>query len=432
MISYKEALSLATGLELNSNKQIHGFVIDSRFCKPGYIFFAIKGANVDGHDFAQDALQNGAELIVCEREIPDTPKDKCVIVDKIEDIVSKTLKLIIESSRLEHRIAITGSVGKTTTKYWLSQVLSSKHPTFFSDGNLNTIYGHLLGIQGLTESDRIGIFECGTSSPGEISQLSEIIKPNIAILLNVYDAHIGNYDSFDSLLQEKLSIAQHITQDGVVICDYELLNHLHGRKIITVGFDPNADITINANTISVFGQDICLSNAYHRHQMYIIGVICAVLHHIGDDVNEYINTLNILKPVSGRGDEIKAIVQGKNITVVNDSYNASPASMLSAIENSNCNVAVLGQMLALGYKEIEYHKTIAAHLGKFKQVYFVGDTELHELFMHNTNTQCYTEYSDELVNDVMSNLSDQDRILVKGSHATNVWKIVDVLNGVGD
>ena len=69
MISYKEALSLATGLELNSNKPIHGFAIDSRFCKPGYIFFAIKGANVDGHDFAKDALDNGAELIVCEREI---------------------------------------------------------------------------------------------------------------------------------------------------------------------------------------------------------------------------------------------------------------------------------------------------------------------------------------------------------------------------
>lgn len=396
--------------------------VDSRKCQKNDVFFAMRGDNLDGHDFVSEAVKNGASLAIVERDIAEVDCDKYIVVDDVKAVIISITKQVLSLSSLRHRICITGSVGKTTTKYWLSEVLARKHDVFFPFGNLNTLYGNFLASMHLKKNADIGVFEVGSSCFGEIAIISETLQPTIAILLNIYDSHIGNYKNKEDLIREKLSIVHGLDDDGILIVDNTLKQFVH-RKCITVGFESDSDIFVEDTCIRAFGFQYHIQNALYKHQMYIIGVIIAVIHCVGDDVSDYIETINNLTPVVGRGSVSKYSIDHKNITVVNDAYNASPTSMFTALQNTKCNIAIIGQMLELGEYELMYHEMLPQYLYKFNMIYFVGDRRLFNIFRCLENVKCFPNVDDDLRRCILSDISDGDSIFVKGSNSTGVWKI---------
>lgn len=424
--------------------------IDTRAIKDKDIFIALKGENFNANEFVEEASKKGASIcIIDEIRFEKAELSKNTTVIKVKDTKRALLELAkFYIKKLNLRVvAITGSTGKTSTKDLLAAVLSSKFKVFKTIGNFNNEIGLPLMIFKLDKSYDVAVLEMGMSDFSEIHNLCEVAKPNIAIITNVGMSHIENLKTRENILKAKMEITDYFNEDSVLIVnsDNDLLEGITSSnyKLVKTGIDSEADfkacsLNIEESKVSfnlIENGDLISNrmevNVPGRHNILnsLLAVACARV--MGMNYNEIAEGFKKLEVTSMRLD----IVKGGKFTIINDCYNASPDSMLAAIDVL-CNVsgiskiAILGTMRELGDNAFKAHKEVAEYaklkkidllitLGEFNEAYKEGFNDINKY-------RSFETYS-EVISYLEGILSENDVVLIKASRYMKFESIVSEL-----
>ncbi|WP_341818544.1 UDP-N-acetylmuramoyl-tripeptide--D-alanyl-D-alanine ligase [Wolbachia endosymbiont (group B) of Ennomos erosarius] len=420
---------------------------DTRSIKKDDLFIALKGKNFDGHNFLHEAfLKGAAAAIVSEGKYKSFP---LVIVQDtlkaLHDMASYYIRNVLVDAKV---IAITGSVGKTTTKDMLHTVLLQYGVSHANEGNLNNNIGLPLTILKAPKNCQYLILEMGMNKAGEIKELSKISNPNIAVITNIEPAHTENFSSLFDVAQAKLEILYGMKNNGTLILNrdnkyYDYLSSHANRNVISFGKDKNAEVCLldlirnddglNLKIRLSDNQTInCNLRVQGEHFACSLLVAAAVVQSLGLDLSKLPLALKNFSVTKGRGNIHKVKYNKKYIHLIDDSYNASPTSMKTAIKtlstySNQRKVALLGDMLELGDKSIEFHTDLVKIIteNNIDKVYTVGKSmlELHELLPDNIRGAHFND-SNQLKSDLANIIQNNDAILVKGSQGMKMDLIV--------
>ena len=453
----------------DKNLSITGIAIDSRSTQPGDLFIALssnpgprfggtpllskevlpkemrpKEAR-DGHDFLEAAIKAGAKAVMVDREV-----HSAVPMLSVSDTLEGLWQLA-QAARTRNQgriIALTGSSGKTTLRFWLETILrtlltsSARHRVHASRESLNNHWGVPLSLCRMPAHADYSLFEIGTNHPGEMQPLAELVSPDLALVLNILPAHIGNFASMLALREEKLSITRGLKPGGTLILPWDLGPACHkkiaqeGYQVLSFGTDPRADVhgTISTQQTThldngaviqakVLGQELELEIPFvGRHRLESVLASLAVLAVLELDLPEALAGFRLLQLPPGRGKQI----QLGAITLIDDSYNANPVSMrlaLEALEGSReagRKIALLGEMHELGETGAAAHREIAKHCGAMDLVLTFG-AGFQELAMGSAHQAHYDRVEDFDLGAFIAELQPGDQILVKGSNRV-FWK----------
>ncbi|MGL9717583.1 MAG: UDP-N-acetylmuramoyl-tripeptide--D-alanyl-D-alanine ligase [Wolbachia sp.] len=420
---------------------------DTRSIKKGDLFIALKGKNFDGHDFLHEAfLKGAAAAIVSEDKYRNLPL--IVVQDTLKalhNMASYYVKNVFVNAKV---IAITGSIGKTTTKDMLHTVLSQYGVSHVNEGNLNNNIGLPLTILKAPENCQYLILEMGMNKAGEIEELSKISNPDIAVITNIEPAHIENFSSLFDIAQAKLEVLYGMKNNGTLVLNrdnkyYDYLSLHADRNVVSFGKDKNTtvcllDLIRNDDGLNL---KIRLNNDHiincnlpvqGEHFAYSVLAVAAVVQSLGLDVSKLPLVLENFSVTKGRGSVHKAKYNGKYVHLIDDSYNASPASMKAAIRtlgiySNQRKVALLGDMLELGDESVIFHTKLLDFVVEHNvnKVYTVGKfmLELHGLLPGNIKGTHFND-SNQLKSDLANIVQDNDVILVKGSRGMRMDLVV--------
>jgi UDP-N-acetylmuramoyl-tripeptide--D-alanyl-D-alanine ligase len=375
-----------TGGELLSGKPeftFSGVSIDTRSLQPGDLFFAIRGPNNDGHRFVETALEKGAAgSVVDESYSLPSPCPEGKFLLRVND-THKALKDLAGVVRLRWAgslVAITGSMGKTTTKEFAAQVLESEFSIYRSPGNLNNLFGLPLALFGLREENRIGIFEMGMSAPGEIAEMCRIARPDIGIITNVAPVHLQFFPSVDAIAEAKGELAAGLPADGLLIYNRDdvrvrkIAESFKG-EILSIGFEEGAAVQARGPRITGLAEtrfelviegksreaSIPLAGS-HFVRNALPGIALAI--HFGVPPERIREHLNHLHQASMRGQVLQL---ERGFTIIDDSYNSNPQALMQMIETLcripefGRRILVAGEMLELGPAAEELHYGCGRH-----------------------------------------------------------------------
>ncbi|MGL9761152.1 MAG: UDP-N-acetylmuramoyl-tripeptide--D-alanyl-D-alanine ligase [Wolbachia sp.] len=428
------------GREVGSCNLVHSSNIstDTRSIKEGDVFIALKGKNFDGHDFLHEAFLKGAAAAVVSeskyRNLPlivvqDTPK-------ALHDIASYYVRNVLVNAKV---IAITGSVGKTTTKDMLHTVLSQYGVSHVNEGNLNNNIGLPLTVLKAPESCQYLILEMGMNKAGEIKELSKISNPDIAVITNVEPAHVENFSLLLDIAQAKLEVLYGMKNNGTLVLNrdnkyHDYLSSHANRDVISFGKDRSATVHLLGLIRNNGGLNLkirlnnnliidCSLHAQGEHFAYSVLAVAAVVQILGLDLSKLPFALENFSVTKGRGSVHKAKYNGKNVYLIDDSYNANPTSMKAAIRtlgtySNQRKVALLGDMLELGNESVAFHTKLLDFIVEcgVSKVYTVGKfmLELHRLLPSNIKGTHFNDHN-QLKSDLANIVQNNDVILVKGS-----------------
>lgn len=445
-----QEIAKATQGRVNGGFEVNGISIDTRTLKKGDLFIALKGPNFDGHDFVAQAFQKGAAGLLGERDLPGKPS----IV--VQDSMAALLDLAKASRARCHGkiLAVTGSVGKTSTKEMLIHSLSCFGSVHASIGNLNNHWGVPLSLARMPESSNFGVYELGMNHAGEIEPLSLLVKPEMAIITWVAAAHLEFFSSVADIAKAKAEIFAGLQPGGTALLpmDNEHIDLLKSiakaravEKIMTFGAGSAADIRLLEYSALAEGGLVAAQykgkqvgyriGASGRHlAMNSLAVLGAILN-LGLDVDKALAALSQFQALAGRGKkQIIDLPKGSKIELIDEAYNASPASMQAALQTSAEDkpagrlIAVLGDMRELGPTSEELHRSLSAHLKGFHKVYLCGPymKSLWEELPEGIRGY-YAEQSTDLIAPLMDDIKAGDRILIKGSLGTKMAPIVEAI-----
>jgi UDP-N-acetylmuramoyl-tripeptide--D-alanyl-D-alanine ligase len=427
--------------------------IDTRAIKDKDIFIAIKGENFNANDFVIEASKQGASIcIVDEIKFEEAQLNKKTSVIKVADTKKALLELAkFYINKLNLKVVgITGSTGKTSTKDLVAAVLSAKFKVFKTLGNFNNEIGLPMMIFKLDKSYDIAVLEMGMSDFGEIHNLCEVAKPNVAIITNIGMSHIENLKTRENILKAKMEITDFFAKDNVLIVnsDNDLLQDAStsSYKLIKTGIDSESDLkACNLNieekkiSFSLMENGNLIKNSIEvdvpgRHNVLnsLLAVACARV--MGMNYNEIAEGFKRLESTSMRLD----IIEGEKFTIINDCYNASPDSMLAAIDvlsnvSGKAKIAILGTMKELGDSAFEAHKQVAEYaklknidllitLGEFNEAYKEGFNDINKY----RSFQTYNE----VVSFLEGVIAEKDVVLVKASRYMKFEGIVSGLENI--
>ena len=416
--------------------------IDSKDITGGELFIALNR----GHEFVKQALDDGAIFAIIDDERYQIPK-KTLLVKNTTEILKLIGKYIKEKIGLKKIVGITGSVGKTSTRSWLNSVLKNKFNSFSSIKNYNTIYGLPISLSLLEDGADFGIFEMGTNNPGEISELSEYLEPDIGIITNIYESHIGRFENRDNLADEKISIINGIKSNGTLIFDgdSEFANKINyaaksrGLNTISVGFSNDCDFLIKSydknievkTPIGIVQYNISILG---KHFAYITACILAAIYAMNLDIFDFLPFFKNLSQVNGRGTIIKHTFEDKIFNVIDDSYNASPSAVIASLEilqsmPHKSKIAVIGQMKELGKHEIYYHKLVANKLNSMNlsHMFFIGDKKLWDIMNEQKNILCFEKIDDFVIEKILEIIHNDSIVLLKGSRSIELNRFIDYI-----
>ncbi len=415
---------------------INGLSIDSRNIKPGDIFLPLKGKRNDGHQFIDRVADCNASLAIIEKSV-QTP----MLTQKVKS-TKKTLYKLISKYREKLTypfIAITGSNGKTTTKELLCHVLSENFNVMKTKGNFNSTIGAPLSILTFSKDADVGIIEMGANHPGEIKAICQIIKPDMGLITNIGEAHIGNFNSIHDIALTKGALFSSLPNNGIAFInkDDDMISKIDVTcSRIEYSFNTTADyrgIWSKKNRMLKLN-NINIDLSSYPDSIYLNSLaVFSIASELGcksKSIASLIKSFNIPK---GRGEIIKL----ENYKIINDSYNANYESTklgignLSKITCSNRRIVVIGDMLELGNKAAEYHKKIGRYLIKknIDAVFAYG--ELSKYIINNMvgSKAFYKIYSNKnmLVTDLKKYLKKDDIIYIKGSRTMQMEDIIEGL-----
>lgn len=437
-------------LEGSSQGHITGFCTDSRDVHPGDLYVAIKGAVYDGHQFINEVFTKGAVAALAE-VMPSDPKGPIILVDNVVEALANLGRY--HRAHLNAKIlAVTGSAGKTSTKELLKYMLSAQGETHASSKSFNTKYGVPISVALCDKDAQYAIFEIGMSMPGEIAGLVQIVRPNISIITTVAAAHIAHFGTLEGVADAKAEIFQGMTEDGIAIVNGDIpqadqlcrrAKEYGIKTIIQFGEAAHCDAKLLEY---IPGKDFNLIKAdilgtplefklYPKGKHWAMNTIAALagVHFAGGAIHKAAKHVEGFRAVVGRGDETSL---RDGMLLVDESYNANPASMEASIasfferKNQGRRILVLGPMAELG-DLMEQENTA---LGKLLSLYpadeiFLCNEELKSTQKAYAGKAQLYFYStlEELIPAVLSHVGPRDSIMVKARRTMHLDKVVTAL-----
>ncbi len=432
----------------------HGLSIDTRTLAPGELFVALTDAR-DGHDFVVNAFERGASAALVARAPSNAPDGAPLLIvpDTLEG-----LRDLARAARLRNfgkRVAVTGSVGKTSTKEMLRAALGAIGRVHASDKSFNNHWGVPLTLARMPMDADFGVFEIGMNHAGEITPLTKIVAPHVAVITTIGDAHIEFLGSRENIARAKAEIFLGLEKGGAAILPIDndhfgLLRDLASKagvaRIVTFGEGKDADIRLRSYRgdaagaeveASVFGEPLAFSlGAPGRHQAMNALAVIGAARALGASAARASAGLKGLAAATGRGAQSKVrLPGGAEVTILDESYNANPTSMSAALallgqlkpDRGGRRVAVLGEMLELGPAAAELHAGLLRPLlaAKVDALYVAGALMSH-LWDKAPPAVRAVRAADAraLAPAIIDGLKDGDIIMVKGSNASKVSEIV--------
>jgi len=429
-----------------------GVSIDTRSLRAGDLFFAIRGPNQDGHRFIPDALAKGARGIVAEHSYA-YPGEFPAVLLKVRD----THKALKDTAAWVRRrwtgtlAAVTGSMGKTTTRMFAAQVLQSGFNVYQTPGNYNNLFGLPLALFGLETRHTLGIFEMGMSAPGEIADMCRIAAPDVGILTNVAPVHLEFFNSVEEIARAKGELADSLPPNGVLVynADDRLVCNIaagfSGCKI-SFGFSKLADI--RANHVEITGArqtrfELILGESRHPATIpfagspYVMNALPAVAlaRHFNIPPEQILRELARLQQGAMRG---KILHFAEGFAVIDDSYNSNPRALermielLAALPAFKRRILIAGEMLELGKDSqfLHFECGVFAAAQKLDMVIGIQGAAreivrgARESGMSELQAR-YFEDSDAAASFINNELREGDLVLIKGSRGVHTEKVVE-------
>ena len=462
IFSAEELHSIVGGKLFENDWIVSGISIDSRTIKKNDLFIALK-AKRDGNDFIVSAIENGAKAAIINKIPKDLPKNFPFILvnNSIEALYS-----IAKYSRKKYKgrvIAITGSVGKTSTKDILTKMLSTFGVTHSSQKSFNNHLGVPLTLANIPKNADFIICEIGMNSKGEIEPLSKLVAPDVAVITNISAAHLASFKNLREIAYEKASICFGLKKNGLLIFSvdnkfYELVNNfVKERKLksVTFGSNENAEISIknishlkNKSYGSLLIKNKVFTNfsigALGSHQLKNCLAALAVILSYDLSLEKALKELKDWVPRDGRGNfldvNLKYKLKNIRIRVIDESYNSNPTSLNASLEilksvqfdtkKISRKIAILGDMLELGVKEKEFHRDIAnnSNIYSFDTIHCVGSL-MKELYLELPQEKkgLLVSKPSDLLSHILINAEDRDIYLIKGSNSIGLSFIANKL-----
>ncbi len=419
--------------------EVHTYVTDSRKVQKGCLFAAIKGERVDGHSFipALDQAYENIVFLVSERPEKEL-RNPCFVVEDVREGLGFIAKAHL--MQLEAKIiGVTGSVGKTTTKNFILSALNAAIKASGTAGNMNNELGVPLTALAVSEQDRAAVVEMGMRGLGQIEYLTQFVRPDIAVITNIGVAHLELLKSRANIARAKLELVDALEENGIALLngDEPLLYQARAdKKCLYFGFSAHNDYraeNIDGTTFDLHYPDGVLSITLQpegEHQIMNALAAFGVGHLLGIDPALLKQGLEAFE---GDGRRMFTETVG-NITVIDDSYNASPDSMAAALKvlaaKSGRRVAVLGDMLELGSFEQQGHRQVGALCGELKidAVVAIG-TLAKEIYkaLPDEMEKYYVPDRAEALDAILQAVSAGDTVLFKASNSMNFQQLANSL-----
>lgn len=445
-------LVAAAGGTANGNWRAQKVEIDSRKVRSGDLFVAIKGERFDGHDYVEDAFLHGAVAAVVSRK-SEVAGNKLLVTDTLKAL--EDLGKYNRSRSTAKIIGITGSVGKTSTKEMLRLALSAHGQAYATSGNYNNHIGTPLNLANLPPDADFAVFEMGMNHKGEISHLTRMVRPHVALVTGVEAVHLEFFSSVNEIAEAKAEIFEGVTGQGensgvaIINSDQPYFADIPIPRI-TFGTNKKADCRLLSYKPTISGCEVSANimgetvnytmAATGRHWSVISLSVLAVCGALGLDIRKTAVALSGFSEVDGRGRVVKINVNGGQVLLVNDSYNASPASMVAAFEKTSevwqsygkkgRKIALLGDMLELGKTAAALHAGLAESLMEqgFDKVYTAGNLMRHLYDALPSGLQGgHAQDAASLLPMVGGVFKSGDVVLVKGSHGSKMYELADAL-----
>jgi len=470
MLTLADALEALTGLRPQSAATIiTEAAIDSRQVIPGSVFVAIPGERADGHDFIAEAFQRGASFALIQREVDpasfrsldlrgdlqvdprlDLTPPLCLRVDNTVSALQKIARFW--RRKLDIRvIGITGSVGKSTTKEVVTQVLKQRFRTLKSPGNLNNEIGLPLTILRLSSGYERAVLEMGFYVPGEIAFLCDIAQPQIGVVSNIGTVHAERAGSQENIFLGKSELVQNLPPDpdGVAILNFDdpwvrKMEEKTRARVFFYGLSPEAELW--ADHVEGLGLDgIRFRLHYYKETLHIhvpmIGrhSVHTALRATAVGLTEGLTWQEIVKGLRQGNSQLRlvAVRSASGALILDDTYNASPESMLAALnllsELDGLKIAVLGDMLELGPYEKQGHELVGLRAAQVAHTLLTLGPRGHLIAEAarragmKTNRVLEFDEADPIVDWLKKNLSEKDAVLIKGSHNLRMERITAAL-----
>ena len=433
--------------DYNGELTIKGVSTDTRTIQKGDLFIALVGEKFNGHSYISVAEKNGAAAVICSQEV-----ETSLPVLMVDDTLLALHRLAAYYRTLLDIkvVAVTGSNGKTTTRDMIKTVLSSKYKVFSTDKNFNNEIGLPKSVLQLDDSFDIAVLEMGMNHLGEISRLTNIAKPDVAVITNVGKAHIGNLGSQENILKAKLEILEGLNKDGLLILngDDKLLSTADTKdfKKEFIGIDAENPALKAFDLVSESGKTEFFVKYKGKEAGGFIPVLgkynvlnsleamlCGL--HFGIDLEAAFSALGSYQSVSMRCESEDI----NSITFVKDYYNSSPDSARVALETLSSytkggkKIALLGEMLELGEFSEKEHFNLGkmCEKNKIDFAFFIGDDyKAFSSGMPNNSRSFPKEEKEKMIEEIKAfsnELSAGDAVLVKGSRGMKMEEVFEAL-----
>ena len=445
----------------NRSAIVYNVEIDSRRVGPGYMFVAVIGENKNGHDYAADAFNAGCRIFLlseslCADELIGLDPSVCVILTK-DTVVGFVAIAKAYLSRFElRRIALTGSVGKTTTKEMIACVLASKYKTVYTQNNYNTQLGQCLTAFLADDETEAIVFEMGMDRKGEISEYCEWILPDIAVITNIGTAHLERLGSREAIASAKLEIAERLKEDQplIVNSDSDFLSPARVRHdvgntciLCSVGKKREFDFCISDVSHSAeggisFNLSEKSSGSTQGFMLPLLGVHNAVNASLAVAVGRFMHipmslAAQALAHVQSPNRRL-SLLKVNEITIIDDTYNAGPDSIKAAIDtmsmvDGNRTLAILSDILELGPLEREGHMDVGRYAAEqgIDLLFAIGERAKYysegALAVNKNMRVFHYDTKEAAFSDILSTLQAGDVVLIKGSNATKISELVHLL-----
>jgi len=447
----------ATGGEVKGKWNASGLSIDTRSLQWGELFVPLKDVR-DGHDFIPNARAAGACAVISEN--PNEQAPALIVKDSLQAM--RDLAVAARERCGSKRIAVTGSVGKTSLKEAIAAICMSAGRTHKSLKSFNNHWGVPLTLASMPPDTDFGVFEVGMNHAGELADLSPLIAPHVAVITKIAPAHLAHFKDISAIASAKAEIFEGLQEGGVAVINrdddfYKFLSDeavKRDAKIVTFGAHEKSDIRFT-NTVSMAGEQRAVLE--YNGQSYdlvlpldglhwVQNAACAIAAtvSVGIDIEIALSALSGFRALPGRGEALDIKLDGKLLTLIDDSYNANPESMRAAIQTLGARaqgrkLAVLGDMFELGKDELELHIALAEPLkaADVARVIFLGECmrSLKGALPREMRGLWARDWEAALTA-LRQEAKDGDTILVKGSNATGLGHLVAAIRkeqkGVAD
>lgn len=458
-------LEIIFGIGVSENWNSYGVSIDTRTIEKGDLFFALSGPNFDGHNYVKTAFDSGAVGAVVNKKVEGVPAERLIIVEDVMQALIKLGKAGRDRVNVPI-IAVTGSVGKTGTKEALKAALSRHRKTHASVLSYNNDVGVPLSLARMPYDAEYGVFELGMNHAGELSELVKLVRPDVSIVTTVELAHSEFFENVEQIADAKSEIFTSMNNGGTAVLNIDNPHFERLKKkaleagvknIISFGNNENADVRLMRH----FFHDTCscvIAQIIGKVMTYKVGMlgyhwvmnslaVLAAVDAIGADLGLSGLGLAELQPLAGRGRRERIyfdIASDASLLLIDESYNANPASMKAAIktlgecetENVGRKIAVLSDMGELGDQAGQLHCELAPDLDKadVEQIFAVGPhmKQLADLIVHQYPTMQVNYFNDRdaLERALLHDLRDGDVIMVKGSNSGGMSSVVKKLQSL--